>query len=854
MHPSEAQLRIMIDTIPALAWCNLPDGSNEFLNKRWHDYTGLSPEESGGSGWQTVIHPQDLPRMMEKWQEVLTSGEAGEVEARLRRHDGSFRWFLLRAEPLRDETGKIVRWYGTSTDIEDRRQAEQKLRQVLEEIRGSEINLRRVIDTIPTLAWCSLPDSSTEFLNKRWHDYTGLSPEESRGWGWQTAIHPQDLAQVMDKWREMLASGKAGELEARLRRHDGSFRWFLFRGEPLRDETGTIVRWYGTSTDIEDLKQAEEKLRQVLEELRGSEANLRRTIDTVPALVSSFWPDGSNECMNQRWRDYTGLPHEQSQGDGWQEPVHPDDLAALMNRWREALVSGEPGEIEARLRRHDGVYRWFFVRAEPLRDDTGNIVKWYATSTDIEDRKQAEEKLRRDERELRQITDAIPEMIVVHETDGTPIYANEPVLDYTEMTLDDVPRPDFRSGSVHPEDLERFNNEQHAGLVRGLPFEIELRARRKDGQYRWLLNRYKPYRDEQGRLTRWYSTGTDIEDRKRAEDRTRNENVALREEIDHASMFEEIVGSADAIRQVLEQVAKVAPTDSTVLISGETGTGKELLARAIHKRSKRASRAFIRVNCGAIASSLIASELFGHEKGAFTGAFQRRIGHFEAADGGTILLDEIGDLPMEMQSALLRVLQEEEFQRVGSSQSVSVDVRVLAATNSDLRSAVDAGKFREDLFYRLNVFPIRLPPLRERPEDIPLLLEYLVTRYAQKAGKKFRDITSKTLQLFRAYRWPGNIRELQNVIERAVVLCDGDTFSVDESWLRQESSPASGPVVPLVTTLEDRERQMIEEALGQSRGRISGPTGAAAKLGIPRQTLDRKILSLGIDKNQFKSH
>jgi PAS domain S-box-containing protein len=447
----------------------------------------------------------------------------------------------------------------------------------------SEAQLRDMIDTIPALAWCNLPDGSNEFLNKRWHDYTGLSPEESGGSGWQTVIHPQDLPRMMEKWQEVLTSGEAGEVEARLRRHDGSFRWFLLRAEPLRDETGKIVRWYGTSTDIEDRRQAEQKLRQVLEEIRGSEANLRRTIDTVPALVSSFWPDGSNECMNQRWRDYTGLPPEQSQGDGWQEPVHPDDLAALMNRWREALVSGEPGEIEARLRRHDGVYRWFFVRAEPLRDDTGNIVKWYATSTDIEDRKQAEEKLRRDERELRQITDAIPEMIVVHETDGTPIYANEPVLDYTGMTLDDVPRPDFRSGSVHPEDLERFNNEQHAGLVRGLPFEIELRARRKDGQYRWLLNRYKPYRDEQGRLTRWYSTGTDIEDRKRAEDRTRNENVALREEIDHASMFEEIVGSADAIRQVLEQVAKVAPTDSTVLISGETGTGKELLARAIHK-------------------------------------------------------------------------------------------------------------------------------------------------------------------------------------------------------------------------------------------------------------------------------
>ena len=614
----------------------------------------------------------------------------------------------------------------------------------------------------------------------------------------------------------------------------------------VRDESGHIVKWYGSSVEIEDRKQAEFTM-------IASEARLRRIIDTIPALVSGFLSDGSNEFMNQRWHDYTGLSPKQSQHGGWQESVHPDDLPLLMNRWREARVSGEPGEIETRLRRHDGVFRWFLVRAEPLRDESGKVVNWYATSTDIEDRRQAEEKLRQDERELRQITDVIAQAIVVHDPEGTPIYANRAALEYTGLSIEDV-SADSRALVYHPDDLERLRDERKAGLSRGLPFAIEQRARRKDGQYRWFLLSHNPFHDENGRLVRWYVTGTDIEDRKRVEDRTRNENVALREEIDRASMFEEIVGSSDAIRQVLEQVAKVAPTDSTILISGETGTGKELLARAIHKRSKRASRAFIRVNCGAIPSSLIASELFGHEKGAFTGAFQRRIGHFEAADGGTILLDEISDLPMEMQSALLRVLQEEEFQRVGSSQSVSVDVRVLAATNSDLRSAVDAGKFREDLFYRLNVFPIRLPPLRERLQDVPLLVEYLVSRYAQKAGKKFRDITSKTLQLFRAYRWPGNIRELQNVIERAVVLCDGDTFSVDESWLRQESSPASGPVVPLVTTLEDRERQMIEEALEQTRGRISGATGAAAKLGIPRQTLDRKILSLDIDKNQFKSH
>jgi formate hydrogenlyase transcriptional activator len=598
---------------------------------------------------------------------------------------------------------------------------------------------------------------------------------------------------------------------------------------------------------------SEPSAQKMLEEVRVSEANLRRIIDTIPALAWCNLPDGSNEFLNQRWHDYTGLSPEESGGTGWQTVIHPEDLPRMMEEWQAVLTSGEAGEVESRIRRHDGSFRWFLLRAEPLRDETGKVVRWYGISTDIEDRKQAEEKLRQDERELRRITDVIAQMVVVHDPEGAPIYANQFALDYTGLTIDDVTRPDFRSRITHPDDLERVRATRQAALLRGLPFEVELRSRTKDGQYRWFLIRYNPFRDEQGRLTRWYSTGTDIEDRKRAEDRTRNENIALREEIDRDLMFEEIVGTSSAIRQVLEQVAKVAPTDSTVLISGETGTGKELLARAIHKRSKRAARAFIRVNCGAIASSLIASELFGHEKGAFTGAFQRRIGHFEAADGGTILLDEIGDLPMEMQSALLRVLQEEEFQRVGSSQSVSVDVRVLAATNSDLKSAVGAGKFREDLFYRLNVFPICLPPLRERPEDIPLLAEYLVTRYAQKAGRKFRDITSKTLQLFQTYRWPGNIRELQNVIERAIVLCDGDTFSIDGRWLSQESSLAPGSAAPMATTLEGRERQMIEEALAQSRGRISGPTGAAAKLGIPRQTLDRKILSLGIDKNQFKS-
>ena len=318
-------------------------------------------------------------------------------------------------------------------------------------------------------------------------------------------------------------------------------------------------------------------------------------------------------------------------------------------------------------------------------------------------------------------------------------------------------------------------------------------------------------------------------------------------------MFEEIVGSSSALRKVLVQVAKVAPTDSTVLISGETGTGKELIARAIHKRSNRAGRAFIRVHCAAIPQSLIASELFGHEKGAFTGALQRRAGRFEAADGGTIFLDEIGELPMETQIALLRVLQEHEFERIGGTEPLKVDVRVVAATNRDLGRAVEGGAFRQDLFYRLNVFPIVAPPLRDRVDDIAVLVEYLIDRYAKKAGKKFRAISKKTLELFQAYDWPGNVRELQNVIERSVVLCDGETFSIDETWLKRTSHRLLGPEVPLVATVVAHEKELIEAALAKANGRIAGPSGAAAKLGIPRQTLESKIRSFGINKHRFRA-
>ena len=454
--------------------------------------------------------------------------------------------------------------------------------------------------------------------------------------------------------------------------------------------------------------------------------------------------------------------------------------------------------------------------------------------------------------ELRQILDLSSQLIAVFGPRFERLFTNRIGLDYFGLNLDEW--RDTAPGAVsHPDDVKRFHAQWERAVSGGFALEIELRLRKRDGTYRWFLSRYHPVRDEEGQITLWYVAGTDIDDRKRAEERLQQENVALREEIDRASMFEEIVGASPALRAVLVSISKVAPSDSTVLVTGETGTGKELVARAIHRRSHRSSGAFVSVNCAGIPRDLIASEVFGHEKGAFTGATQRRIGRFELANGGTIFLDEVGELSADTQVALLRVLQEREFERVGGRQPIHVDVRVIAATNRDLKAAVASGTFREDLYYRLNVFPIEVPPLRERREDIPLLVNYFVDRYARKAGKNIRNVDKETVQLLQSYPWPGNIRELQNVVERSVIVCETENLSVDESWLSQQPRDKRlGSRMYLSQKLAANEKEIIEEALRESRGRVFGPSGAAAKLGIARSTLESKIQSLNINKNRFK--
>ena len=463
------------------------------------------------------------------------------------------------------------------------------------------------------------------------------------------------------------------------------------------------------------------------------------------------------------------------------------------------------------------------------------------------------------EAKIRRLVDANILGIVTWDVDGAILASNEAFLRMVQYHHEDVAAGRVRWLDMTPEEwrdrAERALAEViHTGTVQ--PFESEFF--RRDGSRVPVLIGATLF---QKGGNDGVAFALDLSKQKQAEaeiralkDQLYRENLALRDEVDRALMFEEIVGSSRALKTALSGVTKVAPTDSTVFITGETGTGKELIARAVHKRSQRAQRAFVSVNCAALAPTLISSELFGHEKGAFTGATQRRLGRFEQANGGTIFLDEVGELPSDTQVSLLRVLQEREFERVGGAQTIRVDVRVITATNRDLTAAVATGSFRQDLYYRLNVFPIEVPPLRERTDDILMLVEYFVQRYATRAGKNFRSIEKKTLELLQAYDWPGNIRELQNVVERSVILNSGEVFAVDESWLSRQPVQARPRVAsPVPLHSEPRsEREVIEAALAECRGRISGRSGAAAKLGVPPSTLENRIKALRINKTQFK--
>jgi formate hydrogenlyase transcriptional activator len=591
---------------------------------------------------------------------------------------------------------------------------------------------RTLLENIPVLIVRYDTELRRIYVNPAWEKIMSLSSADVINKRTDEIPELPVTAKYVEKLRQVLETGIPEKIEFNRASARGKAIFLEFVIVPEYDRHGKMISLLGVGVDQTERRQAEEQL-------RNSERNLRTTVETIPAFVFSALPDGSMDFASRSWFDYSGLSPEEVFGWDWTTVVHPEDRDRAVEKWRESLATGEPRENEHRVRQANGEYRWFLARNSALRDEKGQIVRWYVVLVDIENQKRTEARL-----------------------------------------------------------LQAFDE------IKKLQHQLS------------------------------------------------KENIVLREEVDRTSMFEEIVGASQALKAVLARIDKVAPTESIVFITGETGTGKELVARAIHKRSPRSARAFVSVNCAAIPAPLIASELFGHEKGAFTGAHQRRLGRFELAEGGTIFLDEIGELPMETQIALLRVLQEQEFERLGGNQRIRANARVITATNRDLQAAIEAGSFRSDLFYRINVFPIEIPPLRERKEDIPILVEYFIHRYAGKLGKKMRSASRKTLDLLQAYSWPGNIRELQNVIERSIIVCDTENFSVDENWLVRASCQPQPAGQALSDLLVNQTKEMIEAALAESGGRVSGPSGAAARLGMPASTLESKIKSLKINKYFFK--
>jgi PAS domain S-box-containing protein len=1006
-------VRLVVDAIPTLAWSARSDGSADFFNQRWLDYTGLSAEQTRDWGWTVALHSDDLNGLMDYWRSVLASGEPGEIEGRLRRFDGVYRWFLFRATPSFDSDGKIVKWFGTNTDIEDRKRAEYLLagenrvlemtakgsslesilealcrvveqtasgslcsvilidpsgskveqvvapslpssyndrfpgvpvnreqgpcaeaafrkgqvivpdvaldtrwdtygwrtaalahglkscwsttilasngvllgtfaiywreprsptdqdQKIIEQVthlaavaiehkrneaalQQSESRFRLIVDAIPGFVCTLSAAGEVELVNRQILEYFGKTPEELKNWATSDAVHPDDLPRVIDAWRRSVETGQPHYLELRHRRADGVYRWFQSRALPARDSEGRITGWYMLLTDIDDRKRAEDAL-------RASERDLRLIFETIPGFVWTMTAAGEVELVSQQMLEYFGKTPEQL--TEWSLFLHPDDRAHVIAYWKSTIERGQPYDVDHRLRRADGVYRWFRSRGIPVRDAEGHVIRWYNLLTDIDERRQAEEKLRLSEAYL-----AEAQKLSLTGSFGCKVSTGE--MSWSEETFrifgyDRATKPAVEAilQRVHPEDKAMVQEQIDRATREGKDCDLEYRLLLPDDSVKRVHVVARAQRDGAASVefagavmdvTTQRQARVELEkafeEIKRLKDRLHDENVALREEIDQAFMFEEIVGSSPALKTVLSSIVKVAPTDSTVLITGETGTGKELIARAIHKGSRRAGQPFITVNCASIPSSLIASELFGHEKGAFTGALQRRQGRFELANSGTIFLDEIGELPSETQIALLRVLQERQFERVGGTRVIPADVRVIAATNRDLGAAIAAGTFRPDLFYRLNVFPIHVPPLRSRKEDIPMLVEYFVKRYAEKARKQIDKIDKNTLKLCQSYPWPGNIRELQNIVERSVILCAGDTFWVDEAWLSSQDAPRLESSGPLEQNLQNYEKELIEAALAESNGKVAGPSGAAAKLGIPRSTLGLKIKQLNIKK------
>jgi formate hydrogenlyase transcriptional activator len=843
--------------------------------------------------WADHIHPEDRDWALKFCVAATREKKAHEFDYRMIAADGRVVWLrdLVHVLVENDQPKELI---GVMVDITEKKDAEEALRR-------SDDQLRLTIDVIPQQIWCGLPDGSINFANQRWRSYMGLTLEGLKGDGWQNMLHPDDRQRVLKAWHEAVVNGTPYEQEERHRGADGQYRWFLSRGVPLRDDQGRIVRWYGTNTDIEDRKRAEHDLRE-------SEQRWRAVFDNSTVGIALLDEAGRFLAANATSERQLGYTQNELYSLSLRDlACSPQDQLATEGALRE-LLEGKRNriEIERRNRRKDGTVIWVRGSGSLVPAAEGRARFLVVVVEDITERKRLFDQLAR-ERDRLHLLLSLSNQIVsrldirdffdalaasLREIEGWEYSAvllpesagrlriqliggsgsrgelkkgmDVPIEGTTAGNVYRSGQPEFfRFADLPPvaanypelKDWREFARTEgldvgcnlpllHAGRVLGvlaLHTRNNLESARADLAFLQELAKLVAIA-----LNNALLYGQLHESREKLAHEKKTIEAQIRDEFN----VEEIIGASEELKQVLREVETVAPTDSTVLILGETGTGKELIARAIHNRSARHDHSFIKVDLSAIPGPLMESELFGYEKGAFTGATEQKRGRLEIANQGTVFLDEVGDVPLELQAKLLRVLQDQAFERLGSNQTRRLDLRMVAATNRDLGKMVESGDFRSDLYYRLKVFPISIPPLRERPDDIPPLVRHYVNKYALRMKKRITTIPPEAMEMFVHYPWPGNVRELQHFMERAVILTPTAVLRAPLAELKQAiqemaSKPSSG-----LRTMEEIERESILQALRESKWVVGGPHGAAAKLGLKRTTLASRMERLGISRER----
>ena len=860
LRESEQLFRNMADHAPVMIWVSNPVGEATYVNKQWTDFTGTTFEQGLGVGWLDSAHPSDRPMVQARFNECISNTKSFRMDYRVRRHDGKYRWVMDSAAPRFGWNGEFLGYIGSVIDITERQQAEDVLRQ-------SEARVRLAMEAARIGYWEVELSTGKLTRSESLERIFGVPPgslPRSRA-AFLALVHPEDRERARLQAQRCIETLEYADVEYRIIRPDGTIRWIASRGQPVLGPDGRVARVLGLCTDITERKETEEALWQSEARFRGIYA-----CNVVP--IAFFNLNGQITDANDAYLSLTGYNRtELEEGKlNCGQLTPPEQRYLDTQAIQEDINRDVCTPFETEYVQQSGNRVPVLIGGGTLPGTPPHSVVF---AIDLTERKRAEEELRKNEERFQLVLRATEDTIFDWDVTADRLWWNEngqKLFGYEchEQRYD----MGWLTELLHPDDRDRAASDRRAIIEgEGDMYQTEYRLRRADRSYAYVHERGFIVRSESGKPARMIGSLTDITEHKRGEEelkaalsevqqlreRLEAENVYLRSEVSQAYRDGEILGESERIRKVLQQMDQVAGTDMTVLVLGETGTGKELVARALHDKSGRGNRPLVKVNCSTLPAELIESELFGHEKGAFTGATSRQAGRFELADGATIFLDEVGEMPLRLQVKLLRVLQEGEFERLGSGKTFKVDLRVIAATNRNLIEAMQTGRFRADLYYRLNVYPIEVPPLRERKEDIPLLTDAFLREAGRRLGKSFEPISGKVMEALQAYGWPGNIRELQNVIERAAVTSTGRVLQLPEGWAstltgeRSVSSPlgqvARGATVE-EASLKELDRKYIVQVLEQTNWRIEGTRGAAVILGLKPSTLRSRMQKLGIRK------